>query len=487
MTQSTGSGLNRRDVLGGLASGAALAAAVDAVPANAARAARKRYASVGVGSRNRMYQQAIWGPHKAHAELVAAVDVNPGRLALVGRLAAENAASAPAGYLAGDFDRMIREQRPDVVIVTTPDAFHDEYIVRALEAGCDAVTEKPMTTTAEKAQAILDAVRRTGRRLRVTHNYRYAPFRSQVKELLMSGEIGDVLSVDFHWLLNTTHGADYFRRWHSDKAISGGLMIHKASHHFDLVNWWLSDMPVEVRAVGKRQFYTPEMARRLGLQGAHERCLTCPEKDKCTFRLDLAADPGLKAMYLDNERYDGYFRDRCVWRESIDIEDTMNVIVGYRGGTTLSYSLNAFNAWEGYTIAFNGTKGRLEHVVIEQAGISGLQGSSMGEAIQTRIIPMRGDPRDVVPATGAGGHGGGDTVMLAEIFDPAAPADPLQRRADERAGSAAVLVGIAANRCFETGGPVRIADLVSGLTPPDFPPMPSHTGPVPMPRRPQEA
>jgi predicted dehydrogenase len=78
----------------------------------------------------------------------------------------------------------------------------------------------------------------------VTFNYRYSPFRSQVKELLMSGEIGDVLSVDFHWLLNTVHGADYFRRWHSNKAISGGLMVHKATHHFDLVNWWLSDMPV---------------------------------------------------------------------------------------------------------------------------------------------------------------------------------------------------------------------------------------------------
>jgi hypothetical protein len=237
-----------------------------------------------------------------------------------------------------------------------------------------------------------------------------------------------------------------------------------------------------VRAVGKRQFYTPETARRLGLQGAHERCLTCPERDICTFRLDLAADPGLKAMYLDNEKYDGYFRDRCVWRPSIDIEDTMNVIVEYRSGTTLSYSLNAFNAWEGYTIAFNGTKGRMEHVVIEQAGISGLQGSSMGEAIHTRIIPLRGDPRDVAPATGAGGHGGGDTAMLAEIFDPAAPADPLLRRADERAGSAAVLVGIAANRCFEEEGSVTIADLVTGLIPPDFPPMPSHTGPVPMPR-----
>ena len=486
MAEVEGSTPNRRDVLGGLAAGGALTAGLEAIPASAAMAASttpKTYVSVGVGSRNRMYQQAIWGPHKAHARLIAAVDVNPGRIAHVQRLAAKNGAAAPKGYLAQDFDRMIREQKPDVIIVTTPDAFHDEYLVRALDAGCDVLTEKPMTTTAEKAQRIIDAVKRSGRHIRVTHNYRYAPYRSQVKQLLMSGEIGDILSVDFHWLLNTSHGADYFRRWHSTKAMSGGLMIHKASHHFDLVNWWLSDVPVEVQAVGKRQFYTPDMARRFGLSGPHERCHGCPEKTACTFYLDLEADAGLKALYLDNEKYDGYFRDQCVWRPSIDIEDTMNVVVQYGGGATLSYSLNAFNAWEGYSVAFNGTKGRLEHVVIEQAGISGLNGSSMGDAIQTRIIPMRGDPRDIAPATGAGGHGGGDMVMLAEIFDPGAPADPLLRRADERAGAASVLIGVAANRCFETGQPVRIADLVTGLAPPDYPTMPGHRDRVPMPRR----
>jgi predicted dehydrogenase len=477
--------LKRREVLGGLAAGAAVA--IDAVPAVAAAPRRKRYVSVGVGSRNRMYQEAIWGPHKDHAELVAAVDTNPGRLTLVGKLAAEKGAKPPKPYLATEFDKMIREQKPDMIIVTPPDAFHDDYLVRSLEAGCDVLTEKPMTTTAPKVQRILDAVKRTGRHIRVTHNYRYAPYRSQVKELLMSGEIGDVLSVDFHWLLNTVHGADYFRRWHSNKAISGGLMIHKASHHFDLVNWWLSDMPVEVSAVGKREFYTDAMAKRFGLQGAHERCHTCPEKDKCTFFFSLADDPMLKAMYLDAEKYDGYYRDQCVWRPSISIEDTMNVIVKYQTGTTLSYSLNAFNAWEGYQIAFNGTKGRLEHVVIEQAGISGLNGSSMGDAIQTRIIPMRGDPRDIPPATGKGGHGGGDTVMLAEIFDPNAPGDPLMRRADERGGAAAALIGIAANRCFESNKPVKIADLVTGLSAPDFPRMPGHDIKVPMPRRLKEA
>ena len=138
-------------------------------------------------------------------------------------------------------------------------------------------------------------------------------------------------------------------------------MIHKATHHFDLVNWWLGAQPEVVQAIGLRQFYTPTMARRMGLASHHDRCRTCPEKDKCTFYLDLAADANFKSLYLDNEKHDGYFRDRCVFRPDIDIEDTMNVIVKYKMGATLSYSLNACNSWEGYTIAFNGTKGRIEH------------------------------------------------------------------------------------------------------------------------------
>jgi predicted dehydrogenase len=482
MNAERGPPLGRRTLIKTMTAGAASAVIAAAAPARAA-APRRRFAIVGCGSRARMFQDAIWGPHAAGNELVAICDVNPGRLALVGRRAAEVGVPAPRAFLADEFDRMLRETRPDALIVCPPDALHDDYIVRALDAGLDAITEKPMTTDAAKAQRILDAARRSGRHIRVTFNYRYSPFRTQVKELLMAGEIGDVLSVDFQWLLNTVHGADYFRRWHSDKSISGGLMVHKATHHFDLVNWWLSDMPETVTATGKREFYTPAMARRFGLQGPHQRCRTCPEKADCSFFFDLGEDSGLKALYLDNEHYDGYHRDQCVWRPEISIEDTMNVIVGYEGGTTLSYSLNAFNAWEGYHVAFNGTKGRLEHSAVEHALIAGASSAQDREVVTTRIIPMRGEAREIEPAMGQGGHGGGDAVMLSDIFDPDAARDPLLRSADERSGAASCLIGIAANRCFETGRPVRIDSLVTGLERPDLPPMPSHSDPVPMPPR----
>jgi predicted dehydrogenase len=270
MSEST---FDRRTLLKG-----AGAAAVGLSTIAQAAAGRRKYVNVGVGSRSRMYLTAITKTFAKDNELVALCDTNQGRLEAAARFVAPNG-SKPKKYLAADFDQMIKETKPDCVIVTCPDGFHHEYIVRSLDAGCDVITEKPLTTTPEKAQAIVDACKRNSRHLRVLFNYRYSPPRTQVKDLLMSNEIGDVMSVDFHWLLNTTHGADYFRRWHSNKDISGGLMIHKATHHFDLVNWWLGSEPETVQAYGKREFYTPKMAQRMGLQSHHERCLTCPEKE----------------------------------------------------------------------------------------------------------------------------------------------------------------------------------------------------------------
>ncbi|MBN2370446.1 MAG: Gfo/Idh/MocA family oxidoreductase [Vicinamibacteria bacterium] len=447
---------------------------------------KKRYAIVGVGVRSYMFQDAIHQTFAEKAELVGCCDVNPGRLRLAQDYARKLGGAEPPAFDARDFDRMIAETKPDVVIVTTVDGYHHEYICRSMELGADVITEKPMTVDADKCQRIIDTQRKTGRKCTVTFNYRYSPARTQVKDLLMSGVIGEVLSMDFHWMLNTHHGADYFRRWHSQKRFSGGLMVHKATHHFDLVNWWLSAIPVTVHATGKREFYTPQTAKRFGLSGPHERCHTCPEKSLCGFEMDLAANANLKRLYLDNEKYDGYHRDRCVFRSDTDIEDTMNVLVTYDNNVTLCYSVNAFNSWEGYQIVFNGTKGRIEHKVEEQIYVSGdgsVQGAIADGALYIRVCPLRDPAYPIDVWKGEGGHGGGDVVMLRDLLDSESEPDKYLRAADQRAGAYSILTGVAANRCFETGQPVRIADLVRDLGYPDYPAMPSRDEMLPMPKR----
>jgi predicted dehydrogenase len=426
---------------------------------------KTRYVQVGLGHRSEMYHEALLTRYADHSELVGFCDSNEGRLALRVAWARECGVDVP-GYLDSDFDRMIRETRPDCVIVTTQDSFHDEYICRAMELGCDVISEKPLTVDADKCQRIIDTQRRTGKNCRVTFNYRYSPHRTQVKDMLMSGVIGEVLSVDFHWLLDTRHGADYFRRWHRHKKNSGGLMVHKATHHFDLVNWWLDSIPESVFASGHRRFYTPEQAETFGLHNRSERCLDCPEQAKCPFFLDISQYEKLRSLYLNNEQYDGYYRDRCVFSRDIDIEDSMNVVVNYASGAKMSYSLNAYMPWEGYMITFNGSKGRLEHKCQESVYISGdgsVPGALKKDGTTIHVFPHFKPAYAVDVWMGKGGHGGGDVVLLDDIFSPDAPEDPYHRAADHRSGAYSILTGIAANQSMATGTLVNIADLVHGL------------------------
>ena len=178
---------------------------------------KRRLAIVGTGHRG----AGTWGrdvPEACaeHVALVGLSDSNPDRLAVV---AATLGTTGPG--VTTDLDAMLGASRPHTLVVCTRDDTHADIIVKALEAGIDVVTEKPMATTAEDCRRILDAEARTGRRVDVAFNYRFAPTSRKIRELLASGRIGEVTSVDFHWYLDTVHGADYFRRWHAYKRFSG--------------------------------------------------------------------------------------------------------------------------------------------------------------------------------------------------------------------------------------------------------------------------
>jgi predicted dehydrogenase len=305
----------------------------------------------------------------------------------------------------------------------------------------------------------------------VAFNYRYSPRNSMVKRLLADGAIGSVLSVHFEWLLDTRHGADYFRRWHRDKRNSGGLMVHKASHHWDLVNWWLDSRPEKVYGAGRLAFYGRENAEERGVTRFYERAHGSEAARHDPFAIDLADDPTLRGLYLDAEGEDGYLRDQSVFGNNISIEDDMAVLVSYASGATMSYHLTAYSPWEGYRVMFNGTKGRLELDVTEASYVSGSRDdvnqpgrSDPPPAEQgTRLLlrPLWEPPREVEVSEEGAGHGGGDVRMLATLFDRDRQDDPLRRASNHVDGALAILTGIAANRSFATGEPVAIADLVN--------------------------
>ncbi|MCZ9346951.1 Gfo/Idh/MocA family oxidoreductase, partial [Streptomyces sp. TRM76130] len=320
----------------------------------------------------------------------------------------------------------------------------------------------------------------------------YAPRNSALKRVIADGSVGKVLSVHFEWLLDTVHGADYFRRWHRRKASSGGLAVHKATHHFDLVNWWLDDVPVTVHALGGLRFYGEQGAGRpAGPRPALGRDAAADDP----YGFDMSRDDHLRGLYLDAEAEDGYLRDRDVFDEDIDIEDTLSVLVGYRGGCSLTYSLTAHSPWEGYRVSVNGSRGRAELEVVERAhvaqgtasdllawradgpedpadtataapasrpavdpsaapGSAGTAGGARAEG--SRLVVQRHweVAREIPVEEGGGGHGGGDGPLLMDVFRGTRE-DPLRRRAGHVDGLRSVAVGVAVNESLRTGRPVR--------------------------------
>ena len=404
---------------------------------------KQRIAMVGTGHRG----TGMWGipVQKEYGdndiEFVGLCDINPGRVEYAKKKLGVNCPTYT------DFDKMMKETKPDRLIVTTIDGTHHNFIIKGMEYGADIITEKPITTTETKLQAILDAEKRTGKKIRVTFNYRYSPHRQKIYELLRAGAIGDITSVDFHWFLDTSHGADYFRRWHRLRDNSGSLLVHKASHHYDLLNWWINSDPETVYGFGGLEFY--------GKNGKFRgnSCRDCSYTKECKFYMDIMKDNHLRELYVDNQKYDGYLRDGCVFKEDINIFDKMAVQIKYKNKVQVSYSLVTYSPYEGYRISFSGTKGKLDAWIKERQ-------------------PWEEEPFDVIDVTSMfgkretykisnkeEGHGGGDVRLRKHIF--LGGDDPWKQAAGSRDGGLAALVGIAARNSIDSGNPVNIADLTS--------------------------
>ncbi len=417
---------------------------------------------VGTGIRgNSFWGKRLVDTYHEILEFVGLCDINPGRLAYAKEYIGVKCPTF------SDFEKMINETKPDLVIVTTKDSAHHEYIIKGLEMGCDVLTEKPLTIDEDKCQAILDAERESDRKLIVGFNYRWSPYTTRIKELLKNDTIGKLVSVDFNYYLNTSHGASYFRRWHGLREEGGTLLLHKATHHFDLMNWWLDSDPEEVFAYGDLEFY--------GSNGPFrgENCRVCDFKDKCDFYWDITKDSKMMKLYVDHEKHDGYIRDNCLYRPEINIYDKMSAQVKYSNNVVMNYSLTTYSPFEGYRVSFNGIKGRIEawrHIpYLQDAHID--QKDMHAEEMNQNIDALNHEPliihklwndyKTEVVSSEKGGHGGGDKRLHDKIFVNPNKKDEFDRAAGVRDGAMSILIGIAARKSIESGNPIRIEELTT--------------------------
>lgn len=420
-----------------------------------------RIALVGTGIRG----MTFWGKrlidnYNDILEFVGLSDINHSRLAYA---KSYMGASCPTFT---NFGEMLGTTKPDLVIVTTKDAVHHEYIIKGLNAGLDVLTEKPLTIDEQKCQAILDAERASKGNLIMGFNYRWSPYMTRIKEVLHQQQLGELSSVDFHWYLNTYHGASYFRRWHGQKDGGGTLWIHKATHHFDLLNWWVNSEPEEVFAYGALEHY--------GSNGPFrgKNCRECAHKKDCAYHWDILKNDFLTKLYVDHEHVDGYLRDNCLFRDEIDIYDKMSAQIKYANGVVVNYSLTTYSPFEGWRIAFNCHKARMEawqdipyyeNMAINQDALHQAEMAQDQEAISLGapliIHPLWEKHKTEMTSMERGGHGGGDSRLQDKIFKNKEMPDPLGHAAGLRDGAMSMLIGSAARKSIETGQAVKIQDL----------------------------
>lgn len=421
----------------------------------------KRFCIVGTGGRGTAsYAATILEEFPGRIALVGLCDLNPLRVEACKKII--NAPDIPA-YT--DFRRMLDEQKPDGVVVTTKDCTHAEYVLECLKRNIAVYSEKPLCTTRQQCLDIRAAAAKSKAPSFVTHNMRYNPDMVPFKQMLLEGAIGEVKHIQFTETLDRFHGADYFRRWHRFYDNTGSLLIHKSSHHFDLINWFANSRPAIVTGQGSLAYY--------GKNGPFrgERCSTCPHAGKCELYADVFTSERTRLLYQDAESFDGYFRDGCVFDARIDIPDTYAATISYANGIISSYSLIAYGSYESMHIAAEGSKGRLEYLkrygtswaVGHQGGAKASLANDGADDDDSRTfikLTEKGKKVEHIPVIKAeGGHGGADPRLREALFWDAG-ADPLGQRAPLEEGIQAVLLGVSVMDCIKAGG--KAIDVQSG-------------------------
>ena len=285
----------------------------------------------------------------------------------------------PDAVVTSTLEEMLEDDL-DAAMVLTPDGMHAAGAIAAMEAGLAVFCEKPMAINVEDCDAMLACAQRTGSRLYLGHNMRHMPVITQMRQIIQDGLIGEVKAV---WCRHFVgHGGDfYFKDWHADRSRSTGLLLQKGAHDIDVIHWLAGAYTERVSAMGELAVYGDIEDRR-----------------------DRTGEVMADWTSVDNWPP----TELTGLNPVIDVEDITQVNMRLAGGVLASYQQCHFTPdyWRNYTVI--GTRGRIEN-------FGDTPGSTIGA--WTKRISGSGEP-DMTwrVAEVEGGHGGADSLMIAEFL-----------------------------------------------------------------------
>ncbi len=317
-----------------------------------------------------------------------------------------------------------RPKMADIAVIATMDDMHYEPAMKAIELGYHLLLEKPVAQTVEECTDIANAAEKMGVSVIVCHVLRYTPFFKTVKQIVDSGRIGEIVSIDHVEGIGDVHFSHSFIRghWHSEKETTP-LVLAKTCHDLDILQWIIGKPCKKVHSFGSLTYFRPENAP----EGAPVRCAegTCPIADTCAYNChkiyienpdNLWWKKGFTQIvathpdFTDEERQEALMRTDfglCVFHANNDVCDRQTVNMEFEGGITARMNVNAFNEGGRY-IRIYGTKGELfafmgdESIYVRE---------TYGERNREYVPVMKTDE------TIAGGHGGGDVGIVYDLYD----------------------------------------------------------------------
>lgn len=412
--------------------------------------AKIRFGIIGVGTRGiRTFGRHLRGTYADRAELVALADLDAHRLGVAAKMLAVDKTY-------GSHSQLIYDAGVDAIVITTPDYTHTAIALEAMDAGKDIICEKPVATTIEDANRLLEAGRRFGKSFQVGFVLRYAPFFKGMHDAIVDGRIGKPL---FAAAVDNRAGSGYFRSWHRLRKYSGGLLNHKSGHTLDVLNWMLDGIPTAVSATGGVAQYGPR-------DWAGDYCSSCAAAAVCPEYIDFTQ--GLMGELFHGAEIRGDSKtDVCVYNSDKDTVDHASLNVEYEDGQRASYGLCLFAPYNQREIGVTGTEGKVEgregedRVRLTRRAPDRVRfaGGYRGQPGSEEYLPVNQPGGEGV----AGGHGGGDVGLLDDSFAAfEGGRDPV---AGLEAGYWSAVLGIAAEESVARGGQrLTLAELgVAGL------------------------
>ena len=296
----------------------------------------------------------------------------------------------------------------DAVLITTPDNLHYGPCMAALKAGYDVLLEKPISPSEKECRDILALAKKTGRIVAVCHVLRYAPYFVKLREIMHSGVLGEIISLQHMEPIEHIHMSHSYVRgnWH-DRNATTPIILAKSCHDLDIMRWLIGKPCKQIVAMGNLKWFRKENAPA----GSTPRCMdgcaaeaTCPYSAmKIYYRergwlyvFDLPEEKEKQGDFiLEKLRTTNY--GRCVYHMDNNQEDHYISSMEFEGGITANFSMEAFTSYAG-----------------RRTRVMGSMGDIVGDMDTFTVTDFRTNKSTVYDNSTGDGHGGGDWRLLRD-------------------------------------------------------------------------